>query len=114
MAIMDEVSGSSLPTSVSGRITTFPPFICMRNRSYFTALHNVAEENAENLDFLFVFVVVVVFVVVMLVLNQFLPLAQEGKQTSQESASTSESPRSNQEPVRNVDCHEGSQAGGYR
>ena len=72
---MDEVSGSSLPTSVSGRITTFPPFICMRDRSYFTALHNVAEENAENLDFLFVFVVVVVFVVVMLVLNQFLPLA---------------------------------------
>ena len=48
----------------------------MRDRSYFTALHNVAEENAENLDFMFVFVVVVVvFVVVMLVLNKFLPLA---------------------------------------
>ena len=33
--------------------------------------------------------------------------AQEGTQTSQKSASTSKSLRSNQTPVKNVDCHAG-------
>ena len=42
------------------------------------------------------------------------PPIQEGKQTSEESASTSERPRSNQAPVKNVDCHEGPQAQGHR
>ena len=37
---------------------------------------------------------------------------QEGKQTSQESGSTSESPRANQALVRNVNCRLGSQAQG--
>ena len=59
--------------------------------------------------------------VVMIVLNQFLPLAlsnrpptQEGRQTSQGSASTSKRPRYNHKPVKNVDCHGGSQAQGYQ
>ena len=39
---------------------------------------------------------------------------QEGKQTSEESASTSERPRSNKAPVKNFDCHEGPQAQGHR
>ena len=38
------------------------------------------------------------------------PPAQEGKQTSQESASISKRLRSNQSSVKNVDCHTGSQA----
>ena len=37
---------------------------------------------------------------------------QEGKQTSQESGSASESSRANQALVRNVNCHLGSQAQG--
>ena len=41
-------------------------------------------------------------------------LTQEGKLTSQESASTSESPRSNEAPVRNADCHGGPHIQGYR
>ena len=38
------------------------------------------------------------------------PPAQEGKQTSQESASISKRLRSNQTSVKNVDCHARSQA----
>ena len=61
--------------------------------------------------------------VVVIILNQFLPSTssepvnirlptQEGKQTSQESASTRERLRSNQVPVKNVDCPGVSQAWG--
>ena len=56
--------------------------------------------------------------------NQFLPPAlsrltidhlptQEGKQTSQESASTGKRLKYNQAVVKNIDCHAGSQAEGY-
>ena len=37
-------------------------------------------------------------------------IAKYGKQTSQVSAGTSKRPRANQAPVRNIDCHGGSQA----
>ena len=88
-----EVSGSSLPTSLSGSITSFLPFICIRDRSRFAAQHIVAKDNAENLSlfsfsylslslfFLFFFFYFFFsfffffFVVVMIVLNQYFPLA---------------------------------------
>ena len=99
----NEVSGSSLPTSVSGHITSFSAVICM----------------SDHISQLSSFVVVV-----MIVHNQFLPLAlnqlgnrppiQEGKQTSQEPASTCESLRSNQAQVTYVDFHVGSHARAYR
>ena len=55
----------------------------------------------------------------MIVLNQFLPLALSwltigclfemvNKQTNKQSVSTSRSLRSNQAPLRNIDCHGGS------
>ena len=85
---LNEVSGSSLPTSVSGGITSFLPFICMWYRPHFTAQFNVVKDNAENSGLFSP-----LFVVVMIVLNQFIPLAlsqltnylptKEGKQTSQ-------------------------------
>ena len=87
-AILNEASGSSLPTSVSGGITSFLPFICMWYRPHFTAQFNVVKDNAENSGLFSP-----LFVVVMIVLNQFIPLAlnqlttylptKEGKQTSQ-------------------------------
>ena len=60
----------------------------------------------------------------MVVLNQFLQPAlswltidrlptQEGKQTSQESASTGKRLKYNQAVVKNIDCHAESQAEGY-
>ena len=45
-AILNEASGSSLPTSVSSHITGFPPFICMQD-----CIINVMKENAENSNF---------------------------------------------------------------
>ena len=45
--------------------------------------------------------------------NNRLP-THEGKPTTQESASTSTNPRSNQQLVKNVDHHGGSQAQGYQ
>ena len=113
-----KVSGSSLPTSVFSRITSFPPFICTQDLPYFLAHHNVMKDKAENYDLDFLFVSHD---------DSFKPvpstsfepvdnrlLTQEGKLTSQESASTSESPGSNQAPVRNVDCHGGPHIQGYR
>ena len=79
------------------------------------AQHNVMKDDTEDQ---------LVFFTVVIVLNLFFPLAlsrltintpptEEGKQTSQESLSTSKRPRSNQELVRNVNCIGGSQAPGY-
>ena len=42
------------------------------------------------------------------------PPTQEGKQTSQKSRNTSDSPRSNQNQMRTVDCNEGPQDRGYQ
>ena len=115
----NEVSGSSLPTSVSGRIT-FPPFICIRDRTHFTAQHNVAKDNAKK-QHLFLFFCFrsrddssnpVPSTSSELVDNG--SPTQEGKQTSQESASASEGPRSDRAAGKHVDCHGGSQGRGYR
>ena len=64
----DEISGSSLPMSVSSCITSFLPLVCSRDRPHFTAQHNVVKDSAENSWVFFV-------VVVMIILNQFFPLA---------------------------------------
>ena len=58
-------TGSSLPTSVSGWVTSFLLFICVRDRPHFAAQHNVLKVNTENSDFF-------VFVFMMIVFNQFL------------------------------------------
>ena len=102
MGDTEQVGGSSLPTSVSGCIPSFLLFICMWDQPHFTAQHNVKETQKTPLVFFSLFLF---DLVMMRVLNQFLPLTlsqltptQEGKQTSQESVSTttSESQRSNQ------------------
>jgi len=91
-------------------VTIIPTFICIRDRPHSAVQHNVAKENAEK-PLCFVVVVLAAaaaaavfvslfaclfFIVMMIVLDQFFPmalsrltLAQEGKQTSQEPASTS-------------------------
>ena len=106
----NEVSGSSLSVWLSGRITTrFPPFICMRGRPHFAAQHKVAKDDAENSwPFFFLFFSwsrddssePVPFTSSKPVDNR--PPTEECKQTSRESASTKERPRSNQVPVRNI------------
>ena len=73
---LNEVRCRSLPTSVSGRITSFPPFIGMLDRPHFAPQHNVAKDNAEN----FVF-----FVVVMIVLNHFAPRHNVAKDNAENS-----------------------------
>ena len=65
----NKVSGSSLLMSVSGRITIFPPFICMQDQPYFAARHNVMK-NMHKAQTLFKKITAV-----MIVLNQLLPLA---------------------------------------
>ena len=62
----------SLPTSVSGRITSFPPFISVRDPPHFAARHTVAKDNAENSDLL---KNKIKKILVIIVLNQFFPLA---------------------------------------
>ena len=84
---LDEVSGSSLPVSVSNSITIFLPFLCRWEQQYFAAQHTVTKDNAKKL-----------WLVFYLFLShddssEPAPLAlsqlttQEGKQTSQKSAS---------------------------
>ena len=43
----------TLPTSASGQITSFLPFICMRDRPHSTAQHDVAKYNAKSADLFF-------------------------------------------------------------
>ena len=52
---LNEVSGSSLPTSISGRSTGFLLFMYVRDRPHFTALHIVTEDKPENTDFIIYF-----------------------------------------------------------
>ena len=96
-----EVRGGSLPLSVSGHITSFLPFVCVWVQSHFAVM----------IIFL-IFLTPVPSPSSKLVGNR--PPAQEGKQTSQKSASASESqrPRANQVLVKNTDCHGGSQVQG--
>ena len=62
----NEVSGSSLPSSVSSRITSFLLFICMWDWPHFAAQPNVAKDSTKNSW---------LFSMVMMILNQVLPLA---------------------------------------
>ena len=52
---LNEVSGSSLPLSVSGHITSFLPSIFMPYQPHSTAQHNVAKDNTENSDLKYIF-----------------------------------------------------------
>ena len=47
---LNEVSGSLLPTSVFGCITSFPPFTCMQDWPYFE-LSIMLQRQADNSDF---------------------------------------------------------------
>ena len=91
---LNEVSGSSLPVSVSGRITSFLLFICMQGWPHFTVQHNVAKDKAENWLFLILFCSCddsskpLPSTSSELVDNR--PPTQEGNQTSQESANASQ------------------------
>ena len=97
-----EVSGGSLPLSVSDHITSSLSFVCVWVQSHFAVM----------IIFL-IFLTLVPSPSSKPVGNR--PPAQEVKQTSQKSASVSESqrPRSNQALVKNIDCHGGSQVQGY-
>ena len=94
-----EVSGSSLPRSVLGCITSFLLFVCIQGRPHFTAQQNITKDSAENFLLLLSWYLNIIY--------QSFPSTctepvddrqstQEGKQTSQESASTSKSLISNQ------------------
>ena len=97
-------------------VTIIPTFICIQDRPHFAVQHNVAKDNAKICD---------------LFLHSHddssepvpstssepvdnSPPTQEGKQTSQKSRNTSDSPRSNQNQMRTVDCNEGPQDRGYQ
>ena len=112
-----------LSRSVSG---IFPPFICMRDwpHNFFVIQQNVTKDNSENSDifhyYYFNFIrshdssEPVPSTSSEPVDNR--PPTQEGKQTSQESASTSERTRSHQAPVKicQIAMEAGSHARGYR
>ena len=69
-------TGSSLPASVSGHITSFLLFICMWDQPQFSALHNVTKDNTENSDtFCFINYSSSAVMIKLIILNQFLPLA---------------------------------------
>ena len=92
----NKFSTSSLPMSVSSCITSFLPFICVQDCPHFTAHHNVVKDNAENSDFLFLQLSCddsfkTVPSTSSEPVDTRLP-TQEGKHTSQESASTSKRP----------------------
>ena len=67
---LNEVSGSSLPTSVTSLITGFSPFSSVLDWPHIQALHSLTKDSAENFDLFFP------PAVVKIVLNLFLPLAQ--------------------------------------
>ena len=56
--MLNEVSGSSLPVSVSGHIANFLPFVCLWHQTHSAAQHNVTKGNAKNADDLFFLVMV--------------------------------------------------------
>ena len=125
----NEVDGSLLPTSVSGRMTSFLPFICMRDRLHFIAQHNFVKDNRQSWPFFFSLksetkmtaffyshdgTFKPVPCISSELIDNRLP-SQEGKQSNQKSLSTSERQRFNQAPVKTVDDHGAeSQAQGYR
>ena len=59
--------GSLMPTSVSSRITSFLPFICIWDQLHFAAQLHVAKDSIKKSDF-------IVVVVLEIVLSQRIPL----------------------------------------
>ena len=87
----------------------------MQDCPHFAAQHNVTKGNAVNSDFFSFFFGSrkPVPPTRSELVNNRLPI-KEGKQISQESLTTSKWPRSNQAPVKNIDCHRGTKARGYQ
>ena len=50
---LNEINGSSLPSSVFSHITSFPPFICMQDHPHFTAQYGVAKDKSKFSAFCF-------------------------------------------------------------
>ena len=91
-----EVSGSSLPTSVSGCITSFPPLICMRD-NHILQLSIMLQKTMQKTCELFFYGRDGSSEIVPSTSSEPVDIrlpTQEGKQTSQESASTRERLRS--------------------
>ena len=90
---LNEVSGSSLPVSVSGHIANFLLFICLWDQTHFAAQHNVRLLQKAMQKMLTTCFLVTVIVSEPVPSTSFKPTdswlpTQESKETRQESANT--------------------------